>query len=156
MQAMYPKNGSTGLRGQFINKGDRREAQQRGPNHHHVNEHPELCGRKPELLLIDMTRNVRNVLSSLFMVPLQHLANQRLTGKQSKENLQITKSAGDVTKDKLRLCHGFSTLCLKTGGHCRHPKCANGLDVYKKHHLAYVTAELTRAYPVGSVTSMPS
>ena len=156
MQAMYPKNGSTGLRGQFINKADRGEIQQRGPWHHHVNEHPAQCGRKPELLLIDMTRNVRNVLSSLFMVPLQLLANQRLTGKQPKENLQITKSAGDVTKDKLRLCHGFSTLCLKTGGHCRHPKCANGVNVYTTNHLGYFTAELTRAYPVGSTTCWES
>ena len=89
------------------------------------------------------------------LLPSHWSTTQRLPRKQAKDNLRVLKSSSAIAADKRKFCEGFSTLCLKAGQHCRHPKCANGVQMYKTRHVGYVTTELTRAFPIGSVTFGP-
>ena len=132
---MYPPNGQTGIRGQFVNVMQRTEYQRRGPKHRHINEFPVTCGRLPEMPTLPMTPDSTQDFTSPLGVPSYLTTHERLHGKKPSSHLTKFRNTEDVTKDKQRLCQGFSTLCLKVGQQCRHPECTNGVDVYTKNHL---------------------
>ena len=105
--AMYPPNGHTGIRGQFLNVMQRTEYQRLGPEHRHINEFPVTCGRLLEMPTLPMTRDSTQDSASALGVPSYLTTHERLRGKKTSAHLTTFKKAEDVTKDKQRLCPGF-------------------------------------------------
>ena len=110
---MYPSNGHTGLRGEFVNTMQRTEYQRCGPKHRHINEFPVKCGRLPEMPALPMSRDSTQDFQFQLGVPSYLTTLARLRGKRSPSHLTKLKSAEDVTKDKSRLCPRLLNNVLK-------------------------------------------
>ena len=117
-------------RGRFGDTTRRREQQMRGFNHDHFCEFPEPCG-----------------------LPIsfgwEHSCSHRVSGpgSSSQSSLQLSFDAG---------CRSVSRWCLRADSHCRLPPQCDGTPLHMSHHLAYVSAELTRPFPLGSISRNPS